>query len=87
MGSTIMTEHARLDALASERAKVDLLGSISHELRSPLHGILGCVELLEGSSQTAFQTEMLDSIETCGRTLLETIEQVRPNLQVQLTHR
>ncbi len=76
IGSVIMTEVARLSALASERAKTDLLGSISHELRSPLHGVLGCVELLEESPQSAFQTEMLQSIEGCGRTLLETIEQV-----------
>ena len=76
IGSTIMAEVSRLEALTSDRAKTDLLGSISHELRSPLHGILGSVELLEGSPQTEFQTDMVHSIETCGRTLLDTIEQV-----------
>lgn len=76
IGSTIMAEVARLKALTSDRAKTDLLGSISHELRSPLHGILGSVELLEGSPQTTFQTDMIHSIEICGRTLLDTVEQV-----------
>ena len=77
ISSIVMADFARLNAIASERAKTDLLGSVSHELRSPLHGILGCVELLEDTPKTSFQSEMLQSIEGCGRTLLETIEQVR----------
>ncbi|KAF1945655.1 hypothetical protein EJ02DRAFT_451368 [Clathrospora elynae] len=76
IGSTIMAEVSRLNALASDRAKTDLLGSISHELRSPLHGILGSVELLEGSPQTEFQSDCFHSIQVCGRTLLDTIEQL-----------
>jgi hypothetical protein len=76
IASTIMAEISRLNALTSDRAKTDLLGSISHELRSPLHGVLGSVELLDGSLLTEFQADMVHSIETCGRTLLDTIEQV-----------
>ncbi|KAF2491923.1 hypothetical protein BU16DRAFT_529329 [Lophium mytilinum] len=72
--SIIMAEVARLDASMSDKAKTDLLGSISHELRSPLHGILGSVEMLEDSAVTAFQGNMVQTIETCGRTLLDTID-------------
>jgi signal transduction histidine kinase len=73
-GNTIMAEVARLDALTAEKAKTDLLGSISHELRSPLHGILGSVELLEGSITGPLQANLVNCIETCGRTLLDTID-------------
>jgi signal transduction histidine kinase len=72
-GNTIMAEVARLDALTADKAKSDLLGSISHELRSPLHGILGSVELLEDLVVNPNQYDLVHSIETCGRTLLETI--------------
>lgn len=73
-GSTIMAEVARLDAVMADKSKTDLLGSISHELRSPLHGILGSVEMLEDSAVNAFQTNMVHTVETCGRTLLDTID-------------
>lgn len=86
IGSSIMAEVARLNALKSDRAKSDLLGSISHELRSPLHGILGSVELLEGSPQTAFQADMIQSIDTCGKTLLDTIEQVCAAVSLMKSH-
>lgn len=73
-GSTIMAEIARLSAVMDDKKKTSLLGSISHELRSPLHGILGSVEMLEDTAATAFQTNMLHTIEMCGRTLLDTID-------------
>jgi hypothetical protein len=74
--SSIMAEVARLDASLSDKSKTDLLGSISHELRSPLHGILGSVEMLEDSTVNAFQGNMIHTIETCGRTLLDTVDHV-----------
>jgi len=39
-GNSIMAEVARLDVVGTDRAKSDFISSISHELRSPLHGIL-----------------------------------------------
>lgn len=68
----IMTEATRLEAERSDRAKMDFLSSISHELRSPLHGILGSVECLQEQDEPKdVATELLISqIESCGRTLL-----------------
>ena len=40
-GKSITTECSRLDTELSNQQKSDFIGSISHELRSPLHGILG----------------------------------------------
>jgi signal transduction histidine kinase len=75
-GNSIMAEVARLDAMAADRAKSDFISSISHELRSPLHGILASVEFLQDTAVDLFQNSMIDTIERCGRTLLDTIQHV-----------
>ncbi|KAK2038478.1 histidine kinase G7 [Colletotrichum somersetense] len=69
----IMSEVDRLNAQLVETSKMDLLSSLSHELRSPLHGIVLGAELLSDTHLDAFQGETLASIETCSRTLLETM--------------
>lgn len=71
--TTIMADVDHLGAFASERAKNSLLGSISHELRSPLHGIVAALELLEDTQLTASQLSMLRTMDHCGRTLLDVI--------------
>ncbi|OIW25120.1 hypothetical protein CONLIGDRAFT_718019 [Coniochaeta ligniaria NRRL 30616] len=75
-GNCIMAEVARLDVVGADRAKSDFISSISHELRSPLHGILASVELLQDTTVDLFQHAMIDTIERCGRTLLDTIQHV-----------
>jgi signal transduction histidine kinase len=75
-GNSIMAEVARLDVVGADRAKSDFISSISHELRSPLHGILASVEFLQDTTVNSFQHGMIDTIERCGRTLLDTIQHV-----------
>ena len=75
-GNSIMAEVARLDTVAADRAKSDFISSISHELRSPLHGILASVEFLQDTAVDSFQNSMIDTIERCGKTLLDTIQHV-----------
>lgn len=72
-GMAIMSEVAKLDTAMADRTKSDLLNSISHELRSPLHGILGSIECLESSDLDPMQHGLIETVETCGRTLLDTI--------------
>lgn len=71
---TAMAEVARLNTKAAEKTKTDILGSISHELRSPLHGVVGAVDLLRNTSLDRAQENILRTIETSGRTLLDTID-------------
>lgn len=71
---SVMAEVARIGAKAAEQIKSDFISSISHELRSPLHGILGGVECLQDANDRATQKEILQSVETCGKTLLDTID-------------
>ena len=73
-GNSIMAEIARQDVETADRAKVNLVSSISHELRSPLHGIAGTLELLADSGLNALQREMASMIGSCSRTLLDIVE-------------
>jgi len=54
----------------ANRAKSVFLASISHDLRTPLHGILGMSELLEQTHLTPEQQEYLTAIQQSGDTLL-----------------
>ncbi|KAL4932506.1 sensor histidine kinase [Aspergillus undulatus] len=56
-----------------QKAKDDLLASLSHELRSPLHGMLANSELLRSTSLDSTQRDMVKMIQTCGSTLLDTM--------------
>lgn len=71
--NSIMSEIFRLEAVAMDRAKSDFISSISHELRSPLHGILASAELLQACSSGPDQDSLIHMVETCGRTLLDTM--------------
>jgi signal transduction histidine kinase len=74
IGSLAASEALRLETLADGKAKSDVLGSISHELRSPLHGITLGMELLNDSGLGPAQQDLAHMIETCCRTLSETTE-------------
>ncbi|KAL8860062.1 MAG: hypothetical protein Q9178_003611 [Gyalolechia marmorata] len=73
---SIMGEVSRLGSVYESRQKGDFIGSISHELRSPLHGILASAEFLSETNFDAFQSNLVDTISSCGRTLLDTIEHI-----------
>jgi signal transduction histidine kinase len=75
-GHSIMADLSRLDAIASDQAKTSFVASISHELRSPLHGILGSLEFLKDTALDSFQVSMINSLGACGHTLLDTINHV-----------
>ena len=75
-GNSIMSEAARLNVQRNEAAKTTFIASISHELRSPLHGILGAVEFLVDTATDSYQAGLISSIATCGKTLLDTLNHV-----------
>jgi signal transduction histidine kinase len=75
-GNSIMAEKARLDTSMADRMKSNFISTVSHELRSPLHGILASAELLKDMSVSAAQMDVISMINICGRTLLDTIDHV-----------
>jgi hypothetical protein len=72
-GNSVMAECSRLDTEIADQKKGDFIGSISHELRSPLHGILASAEFLSEEVTGAFTKGLVETIDSCGRTLLDTI--------------
>lgn len=70
----IMAEVHRLEAQNSSETKMDFISSISHELRSPLHGILGSVECLQEEPADSYTSGLTSQIEICGRTLLDIVD-------------
>ncbi|KAI1100415.1 hypothetical protein F4804DRAFT_46331 [Jackrogersella minutella] len=73
-GSCMMSEVASMEVLNTNIAKSTFIASISHDLRSPLHGMLGSLEFLEDTMTSAYQTSLIGAVETCGKTLLDTID-------------
>lgn len=69
-------EDARDRALAGERAKSEFLTVMSHEMRTPLNGILGTLELLQADTLTAKQRVYTDVIASSGRALLQHVNSV-----------
>ncbi|KAJ5581121.1 hypothetical protein N7450_007422 [Penicillium hetheringtonii] len=71
--NSVMAEVSRMDLEAADHAKGAFISSISHELRSPLHGVLGTVEILQESVNTYSQRGLVETVHSCGRTLLDTL--------------
>ena len=62
--------------IMADRAKGIFISNISHELRSPLHGILASAEFISDTRLDTLQRTFVDTIDSCGRTLLEVINHV-----------
>ncbi|RMJ24454.1 GAF [Aspergillus sp. HF37] len=75
-GNSVMGDVQQLNAEFAERAKSDLLAGLSHELRSPLHGIFGTTELLNDTIMDALQHRFVHTISSCAFTLLGSINQL-----------
>ncbi|MQQ07331.1 response regulator [Epibacterium sp. SM1979] len=67
---------ARDDALAGERAKANLLTVMSHEMRTPLTGVLGAIEIMESEQPTATQRKYLRAMRVSGELLLQHVNDV-----------
>lgn len=69
-------ETARDKADAANKAKSNFLGVISHELRTPMNGVLGAAQLLSASRLDAQQREMLSIIRNSGDSLLSLLNDI-----------
>jgi signal transduction histidine kinase/CheY-like chemotaxis protein len=70
----MVAETNRVEVVTSDKAKSDFISSVSHELRSPLHGILGSVEILMEEKLENNIATLVQQISACGNSLLEIIE-------------
>jgi len=69
-------EMARDKALEAARLKSEFLATISHELLTPLNGILGMAALLKDTELTDEQQEYADTVLQAGEDLLTLIKDV-----------
>ena len=73
--STLLTKLTDALARAEEAnlAKSRFLATMSHELRTPLHAIIGMADMLRGTRLDGEQEDMVRTVRTAGRTLLDMI--------------
>lgn len=69
-------EAARDKANAANDAKSNFLGIISHELRTPMNGVLGAAQLLSATRLEATQREYLSIIRNSGDNLLSLLNDI-----------
>lgn len=76
-GSSIYAEVLNQSLQKANDAKSLFISKISHEFRTPLHGVLASAEFLNDMAETTpTQLGFVQTIDTCGRTLLDIINHV-----------
>ena len=76
IGMTVLGAVLKKDIMLADKAKSHFISNISHELRTPLHGILAAAELLTETKLNSTQSSYLDTVEACGKSLLELVNHV-----------
>lgn len=66
----------RQQALRAAEAKSVFVATISHELRTPMNGVLGMAQLLRESQLDGEQGQMVETIAQSGKSLLKVINDV-----------
>lgn len=67
---------AKEDAEIANKIKSEFLGNISHELHTPMNGILGITELLLEFEQPPESLELLETLQQSSQSLLHTIDEI-----------
>ncbi len=67
---------AKEEAEAANRAKNEFLANISHEVRTPLNGVMGVTDLALDTELTSTQRDYLDMVKQSSADLLQLINQL-----------
>jgi two-component system, sensor histidine kinase len=69
-------EQAMHGALAASQAKSEFLANISHELRTPMNGLLGMLDLVLDSPVNGEQREQVEIAQRCAYSLLDLLNDI-----------
>ncbi len=69
-------EQAMHGALAASQAKSEFLANISHELRTPMNGLLGMLDLVLDSPVGGEQREQVEIAQRCAYSLLDLLNDI-----------
>lgn len=72
----MFSEKQLLEAKYESKAKSDFLAVMSHEIRTPMNGVLGVLDLLKETPLNQKQTQMVNTIHSSGRLLLNIINDI-----------
>ena len=73
---TAQLEKAAAEAQGANRAKSEFLANISHELRTPMNGILGMLGIMLDSPTTPDLAEQLETTQRCAYSLLALLNDI-----------
>lgn len=72
-------QKTRKEAEQIRQLKQQLLSVISHEVRTPMNGVMGMALLLSETTLTKEQQEYVNTIRNCGESLLTTVNNILVN--------
>jgi len=78
---------AKLKAEESEKLKTEFLAQMSHEIRSPMHGVISLANLLREDLKenlTPEHLEFFDGIDSAGRRLIRTVDLILNSSELQV---
>ena len=74
--TTVALQEARAEAESSTRAKASFLAAMSHEVRTPMNGVVGMVDLVLQTKLDDEQRFMLQTVKDSGHALITVINDI-----------